>query len=84
MIVGVVSGALAMGYSVAALFFLRYFAATRDRLFVLFAAAFALLAAQRLFLPFAPAGAMPFLYLVRLLAFVLIIAAIVDKNRSGR
>jgi hypothetical protein len=84
MIAGVVSGALAMGYSVAALFFLRYFAATRDRLFVLFAAAFALLAAQRVLLPFASEGAMPLLYVVRVLAFLLIIAAIIDKNRSGR
>ena len=84
MIAGVVSGALAMGYSVAALFFLRYFASTRDRLFALFAAAFALLAGQRTFLPFAPESAMPLLYSVRVLAFLLIIAAIVDKNRSGR
>ena len=40
------AGAIAMGFAVAALFFLRFWRRTRDVLFLAFAAAFALLAAN--------------------------------------
>lgn len=83
----VVSGFLVAGYAVAGLFFLRFWRDTRDRLFGIFAAAFWLLAAQRLALALSadPNGEQVLLYGIRLLAFVLILAAIVDKNRgSGR
>ncbi|HEX5726285.1 MAG TPA: DUF5985 family protein [Longimicrobiaceae bacterium] len=81
----VVAGALAMGYFVACLYFLKFWRDLRDRLFLLFAVAFALLAVQRVALALVagdPEAALP-LYGLRLLAFVLIIVAIVDKNRSG-
>ena len=81
MIPFMISGALAMGYLVAAMFFLKFWSEARDRLFGLFASAFALLAVQRVLLPFAPADMDWLPYVVRLLAFVLIIVAIVDKNR---
>jgi len=79
------SGALTMGYFVAGLYFLRFWRDTRDRLFGIFAAAFWLLAAQRaaLALTVDPTGEQVLLYSVRLLAFVLILAAIIDKNRGG-
>jgi uncharacterized membrane protein len=83
----VVSGALVAGYAVAGLFFLRFWRDTRDRLFGIFAAAFWLLAAQRMALALSadPNGEQLLLYGIRLLAFVLILIAIVDKNRgSGR
>lgn len=83
----VVSGALVAGYVIAGLFFLRFWRDTRDRLFGIFAAAFWLLAAQRLALALSadPNGEQLLLYGIRLLAFVLILIAIVDKNRgSGR
>lgn len=81
----VVSGALVAGYAVAGLFFLRFWRDTRDRLFGIFAAAFWLLAAQRLALALSedPNGEQLLLYGIRLLAFVLILAAIVDKNRGA-
>ena len=81
----VVSGALVAGYAVAGLFFLRFWRETRDRLFGIFAVAFWLLAAQRLALALAsdPNGDQLLLYGIRLLAFVLILAAIVDKNRGS-
>ena len=81
-----VSGAITMGFLLSALFFLRFWRRTRDRLFLLFAAAFALLAVQRAALAgFTGAqveDTMPF-YLLRLAAFVLILVAIVDKNRAS-
>ena len=75
------SGVLAMGYAVAALFFLRFWRQTHDRLFALFAAAFALLAVHRSLLAIGTADAF---YLLRLAAYALIIIAIVDKNRDAR
>ena len=82
----VVSGAIVMGYAVAGLFFLRFWRETRDRLFLIFAGAFWILGLQRLALTFSrdmvedDTG----LYLVRLFAFLLILGAIVDKNRSAQ
>jgi hypothetical protein len=79
------SGAMAMGYLVAGLYFLRFWKDTEDRLFLIFAVAFGLLAAQRTLLTVLadrPDAHLP-LYVIRLLAFLLIIAAIVDKNRAA-
>ncbi len=80
------AGMIAMADFVIAAYFTKFWRRTRDRLFALFALAFAILGAQRLVL-----GALlvwgehnPALYSLRLLAFVLIIAAIVDKNRARR
>jgi hypothetical protein len=80
-----VSGAIAMGYGVAGLFFLRFWRETRDRLFLIFAGAFWILGLQRLALAFSRDMAEDHtgLYLVRLFAFLLILGAIVDKNRSA-
>lgn len=79
----VISGMLAAGYAVAALFFLKFWSRTRDRLFAYFAAAFALLAAQRIAISAyegMPEEA-PFLYGLRLVAFLVMLWAIIDKNR---
>lgn len=73
------SGCLTMAYAVAGLFFLRFWRDSRDRLFAFFAAAFWILAAQRAIVTLADVG--DSIYLLRALAFVLIIIAIVDKNR---
>lgn len=76
------AGAAALGYSVAAMFFLRFWRATRDRLFLAFAAAFALLTANQVLAALIEAGdeRTPFVYSLRVLGFLLILAAIVDKN----
>ena len=75
-------GAIAMGSAVAALLFLRYWRRTRDRLFLYFSASFLLEAVNRAL--FAWNGAhseeATLYYLVRLLAYGLILWAIVDKN----
>ena len=80
-----VSGAIVMGYAVAGLFFLRFWRETRDRLFLIFSGAFWILGIQRLVLAFTRDMIEDHtaLYLVRLFAFLLILAAIVDKNRSS-
>lgn len=80
-----VSGAIAMGYAVAGLFFLRFWRETRDRLFLIFSGAFGVLGLQRLALVFSRDMVEDHtgLYLIRLLAFLLILGAIVDKNRSA-
>jgi hypothetical protein len=82
MTVAFFSGALCLGYLVAALYFLRFWRDTKDRLFVFFASAFAVLALQRISLmlvPASPALELPS-YGLRLLAYLLILTAIVDKN----
>lgn len=78
-------GATAMGCVVVAVFFLRFWRATGDRFFLLFAAAFGAFAANRTALAALEedAEARVGVYVVRLLAFLLIIAAIVDKNRAA-
>jgi hypothetical protein len=78
----VISGALIAGYVVIAAFFARFWRESRDRLFGLFCAAFILLAAQRVVTVILPSAT--FAYTIRLAAFLLIIAAIVDKNRDSR
>ena len=76
-------GALVMGCTVAGLFFLRFWRKTRDRLFAIFAAAFWLLGLNWLLLATIGRDEInTWLYAIRLLAFVLILLAIIDKNRS--
>jgi peptidoglycan/LPS O-acetylase OafA/YrhL len=79
------SGALVMCYVTIGLFFLRFWRRSRDRLFAIFAASFLLLAVQRLALTVAGEWTEDsiWLYGLRLLAFLLILVAIVDKNRSA-
>lgn len=82
MLIDVMRGAVAMGFAVAALFFLRYWHVSRDRIFAFFAAAFAVLTINRVLLALfiEHREHTTLLYSVRLIAFVLILAAIVDKN----
>jgi hypothetical protein len=80
------AGAIAMAYLVAGLFFLKFWRRSGDRLFLAFAVAFALLSAQRVGLAALvndPDAAL-LLYGVRALAFIIILLAIIDKNRPGR
>jgi hypothetical protein len=79
-----ISGAIFMGLIVAAMFFGRFWAKTRERLFAWFAAAFAVLAVERIVLFWYVAGHVhPAVYTLRLVAFVFIIAGVVDRNRRG-
>jgi hypothetical protein len=79
------SGAVAFGFLVCALFFLRFWRRTRDELFIAFALAFGLLGAVQaaLALSSIPTEERAPIYLFRLLAFVIILFAIFRKNRAS-
>lgn len=68
---------------IAALFFFRFWRNTRDLLFLAFAAAFGIEGINRIGFLFLerPNEGSPVIYAVRLLASLLIIAAILWKNR---
>jgi uncharacterized protein DUF5985 len=78
-----IMGAIAMASAVVSLFFLRFWRETGDRLFAMFAVAFLLLGITRLGLALSPleTEGHTHWYWVRLAAFVIILVAIVDKNR---
>jgi hypothetical protein len=78
-------GALVTASLAVCFFFLRFWRLSRERLFLYFALAFVAFAANWAGLALAPlpVESRHYLYLVRLLAFVLIIVGIVDKNRRS-
>lgn len=80
------SGAVTMGFLVASMFFLRFWRKTSDRFFLAFAVAFFLLALNQASAHWLGAAdeRVGYTYILRVLAFVLILLAIVDKNLSSR
>ncbi len=78
------AGAIVFGYVIIGLFFCRFWQQTRARLFAYFAAAFFILALERVMintLDFEPIHR-PLIYCTRLVAFLVIAWAIWDANRS--
>ena len=75
-------GAITMGSLVIALFFLRFWRDSGDRFFLYFAASFFIEGLHRLYSGLNDAGAedSPLHYLIRLLAYGLILWAILEKN----
>lgn len=80
------SGMAAAGFLIAALFFFRFWKRTRDALFAIFSLAFVLFASNQ-------AAALllqnqhedqSWIYLLRLLGFVLLLLGIIAKNFSRR
>lgn len=80
------SGAVALGFLVCACFFLRFWRRTRDGLFLSFALAFLLLGTGQTVLALGniPTEERGSLYLIRLLAFLLILVGIWRTNRRQR
>jgi hypothetical protein len=76
-------GAECMSMLFVALFFVRFWLRTRDRLFVFFSAAFLVMMLERIIRAILVQDTewAPYVYSVRLVAFALILVAIVDKNR---
>ena len=84
-LVDYLAGAVTLGFFVAAALFLRFWRRTHDRLFLAFGAAFVLLAVNQALAAFLGASdeRTPYTYILRVLGFVLILYAIVDKNLAG-
>ena len=82
---GFVSGMIAMGCVVAGLFFCRFWRRTGDALFIYFGISFWLLAVnQAASIVFeTPREDQSWIYLIRLAAFVVLIAGIGRKNLKG-
>ena len=79
------SGAVTFGFIVAAVFFLRFWRRTADRLFLAFGTAFLLLALNQGIAQWLGAAdeRIGYAYLLRVIGFVLILIAIIDKNLAG-
>jgi uncharacterized membrane protein HdeD (DUF308 family) len=79
-------GAIATMCMSVGLFFLRFWRQGRDPFFLLFALSFFVEGGNRIALALSanPQEGSPGIYLVRLGSFLLIIAAVVAKNRGGR
>ena len=80
------SGGIMLGFWAIGLFFFRFWRKTRDSLFGVFAASFWVLACERIvLLATDPSHELrPYVYCIRLLAFLLLVFAIYDKNRPGK
>ena len=81
-----VLGAIALGSFVAALFFARFYRDTGDGLFLHFAAAFGLEGVNRTLLALSaspPNEAAPVFYILRAVAYSIILLGIYRKNRRS-
>jgi uncharacterized membrane protein HdeD (DUF308 family) len=85
MLEGFLLGVIVTASLTAGAFFLRFWRQTRDTLFLAFAAAFVIEGLNRISFLFVerPNEGSPAIYLVRLIAFLLILAAIIRKNRAS-
>ena len=81
-----INGALVMACLACALFFLRFWRASRDRLFAFFALAFTAMSFNWMALTLLDVEdeRRHYVYVIRLVSFLLILYAIWDKNREGR
>jgi hypothetical protein len=84
----VLSGAAMFGAWAGGVLFLKFWSRTHDRLFLIFAIAFWIMALERVVLAYinstGRAEDHSMVYLIRLCAFLLIISAIIDKNREAK
>lgn len=84
MIDGFLLGVIVTSSLTAGAFFFKFWKKTHDRLFMGFAAAFVIEGINRITFLFAdqPNEGDPLIYVVRLLSYLVILAAIVQKNRA--
>lgn len=80
------NGAIACAGFVVGVFFLRFWRSTRDRFFLYFALSFWIQGINRVHIGLrgAPSEDEAVIYLIRLVAYVLILVAIWEKNRPAR
>lgn len=84
MINGFLLGVIVTSSLTAAAFFLKFWKQTGDKLFLGFGAAFAIEGINRLAFLFleTPNEGDPVIYMVRLFSYLLILVAIINKNRA--
>lgn len=84
MIEGFLLGVIVTSSLAAGVFFLRFWRDTRDSLFLAFGVAFLIEGLNRIAVLFLsnPSEGTPAIYLVRLVAFLIILAGIINKNRQ--
>jgi len=76
-------GCLVLACATAGVFFIRFWRRTNDRLFAMFATAFWLMGLNWLLLAFVQTDEpRSWLYVIRLIAFIIMLIAIIDKNRQ--
>lgn len=82
MLKGMLLGAIAIASSAVGLFFIRFWKVTHDPLFVFFALAFFLHTLSRVLMAFSAVSSdeHPLIYVIRLMAYGLIITGVVGKN----
>jgi hypothetical protein len=80
------SGAMVVACAAVALFYVRYWRSTHERLFAILAIAFVMLAIERVVLGFVPAQVegRHLIYFARLAAYILILIGVLDKNWPRR
>lgn len=85
MVYDFLSGAIAMGFIVAGLFFLRFWRRTGEHLFLAFASAFWILGGSQSIMTLTniPVEERSGLYLLRLAAFLIILVSVGMKNRRA-
>ena len=83
---GFLLGMVVMASVASGVFFLRFWRSSRDILFLAFAAFFLIEAGDRIALMFSvrPNEGSTWIYVVRLLALILLLGAILHKNYGGR
>lgn len=81
----ILTGAIAMASATISLFFFAFWRSTRDRFFLMFGASFLLEGLNRILIGMTSFRGEdePLYYLIRLVAYGLILLAILDKNRGG-
>jgi uncharacterized membrane protein YoaK (UPF0700 family) len=82
---GFLTGVCAATFAAAAIFFLRFWRQTADRLFAILSLGFGILALNYACLGILEPGdeSRQYYFVIRLIAFLCIIAGVVDKNRRG-
>lgn len=94
-VAAVLAGIAIATFAASGVFFFKFWTASRDRFYMLFAASCGLLALERIVLMSLSSAqngvrselteAVSWVYLIRLLAFIIILIAVIDKNkRSNR
>jgi hypothetical protein len=77
------AGVISLAFLVVALFFFKFWWKSRESFFLMFSLAFLLLGMERILIAFfVGRTTVSYVYVVRLVAFLLIIVAFIRKNRK--